>query len=84
MYKIVFARAARQELESLSVKTQDRVLEAIEGLRNDPRRHGSKKLKGTASTYRIRVGHYRVVYEVLDKDVLVLIVRVRHRKDAYK
>jgi len=42
------------------------------------------KLKGTVNTFRIRAGEYRAVYEVHDKEVMVLVIRVRHRKDAYK
>ena len=83
MYEIVFTRSARKELAALSTKLQSRVLQAIEPLRDDPRPHGSKKLKGTTNTFRIRVGEYRVVYEVSDKELTVLIVRIRHRKDAY-
>jgi mRNA interferase RelE/StbE len=65
-------------------RTQDRILDAIERLRNNPRPKGSKKLKGTANTIRIRVGEYRVIFEVYDKELRVLIIRIRHRKDAYE
>jgi mRNA interferase RelE/StbE len=83
-YKVVLARAARKDLESLAARLQDRIMAALENLKDNPRPPGSKKLKGTVNTFRIRAGQYRVVYEVHDKEVMVLVIRVRHRKDAYK
>ena len=83
-YRVLFARAARKELESLPEKVQQRVLQAAESLAEEPRPRGCKKLKGHENTYRVRVGDYRVVYEIHEKEVIVLIVRVRHRKDAYE
>jgi mRNA interferase RelE/StbE len=82
-YTIQYARPARKELEALPAEIQERIVDAIDSLRDDPRPRGSKKLKGS-DNYRIRVGHYRVVYEILEKTVVVLIVRVTHRKDAYR
>ena len=84
MVQVTFARSARKDLEALSAKTQDRILATIERLRAEPRPHGCKKLIGADNSYRIRVGDYRVVYEVYDREVRILIVRVRHRKDAYQ
>jgi mRNA interferase RelE/StbE len=84
MYELTFSRPARKDLRGLPADMQDRVLEAVERLRNNPRPQGCKKLKGSDDTFRIRVGDYRVIYEVHDQQVIVLIIRVRHRKDAYK
>ena len=83
MYRLAFARAARKELEALAARVSDRIMEAIERLTENPRPRGSTKMKGTLNKYRIRVGDYRVIYEILDKELVVLIIRVRHRKDAY-
>jgi mRNA interferase RelE/StbE len=82
-YTVIFSRPARKDLEALPPKAQDRILAAVAGLGTNPRGQGSKKLKGVDDSYRIRVGDYRVVYEIHDDIVTVLIVRVRHRKDAY-
>ncbi|MCI0639239.1 MAG: type II toxin-antitoxin system RelE/ParE family toxin [Gemmataceae bacterium] len=82
--KILFARSARKDLEALPAQTQERILDAIETLEQDPRPSGCKKLKGTKNTFRIRVGDYRVIYEIQDDEIVVFIVRIRHRKDAYK
>ncbi|MFO0965987.1 MAG: type II toxin-antitoxin system RelE/ParE family toxin [Gemmataceae bacterium] len=82
-YTVEFARPARKDLESLPATLQDRLLRAIEKLGTNPHPPGSLKLKGSESSYRIRVGSYRVIYEIEDDIVVVLIVRVRHRREAY-
>ena len=84
MFRLVFARAARKDLESLPSKMQDRILAEIEKLRENARPSKSKKLKGMSDTLRIRVGDYRVLYEIHEREVVVLVVRIRHRKDAYQ
>jgi len=82
-YAVQYARSARKELESLPSSVQDRILKAVDDLRINSRPRGSKKLKAAVDTYRIRVGDYRVVYEIEEEELIVLIVRVRHRKDVY-
>lgn len=83
VYVVQLTKAADKELGRLPKQVGDRVLERLRGLVTEPRPHDSKKLVGTDNTYRIRVGDYRVVYEIDDDKVLVLIIRIRHRKDAY-
>jgi mRNA interferase RelE/StbE len=56
----------------------------MEGLADDPRPHGAKKLVGADRTYRIRVGDYRIVYEIGDEVLVVLVIRVAHRREAYR
>jgi mRNA interferase RelE/StbE len=75
--------SAKKELEALPKKVIQRVNAALECLAENPRPHGSLKIKGEDNLYRIRVGKYRVLYEIHDKTVTVLVVRIRHRKDAY-
>jgi mRNA interferase RelE/StbE len=77
-------RAAGQEgTEALSKKLVERITEAMEGLAGNPRPRGSLKLKGEDNLYRIRVGDYRIVYEIHDDQVLILVIRIRHRKNRY-
>ncbi len=83
-YTIQYARAARKDLEPLPGKVQDRIIEAIDALEDNPRPHGCKKLQGRDDQYRIRIGDYRVIYEIDDKTVTVLIIQISHRKDAYR
>lgn len=61
-----------------------KVVAAVSDLANDPFPHGVKKLVGSEYTYRIRIGDYRVVYEVFENKLIIEIVRVRHRKDVYR
>lgn len=61
-----------------------RIIAAVATLADEPLPHGSQKLTGSARSYRIRVGDYRVVYELLRDASVIEIQRVRHRKDAYR
>jgi mRNA interferase RelE/StbE len=82
-YLIVFARSARKELESLPEATARRILTRIESLAAEPRPRGCLKLSGSDDYWRIRVGEYRVLYSIDDSELLIDVVAVRHRKDAY-
>ena len=84
MFEIVLERTAEKDLRRLSDQVHDRVIEGISALANDPRPVGSKKLAGSKSNWRIRVGDYRVLYEIADIVRIVRVYRVRHRRDAYR
>jgi mRNA interferase RelE/StbE len=83
-YKVVFARSARKELESLDQIIALRILGKIEDLPLNPRPAGCKKLAGQNSLWRIRIGDYRVVYAIDDARRLVDISIIRHRSKVYK
>ena len=72
-----------KDLKSLPKQSILRILELIEGLREDPRPIGSEKLSGL-ERYRIRQGRYRILYSIFDAEVVVEIVTVGHRKDVYR
>ena len=82
-YQLLIKPSARKELEQLSDSILRRIDEAIVKLSNHPRPVGSKKLVGTP-LYRIRIGTYRVVYEIDDNRKTVTIVTVGHRGDVYR
>ena len=82
-YSITFARSARRELEALDSSIISRILSKIETLAVHPRPHGSKKLSGEKHLWRIRIGDYRVIYSILDKERRIDITAVRHRREAY-
>jgi len=84
LYAITFARSARKELEALSRPIVARVLNRIEALERDPRPSGCRKLVGQGNLWRIRVGDYRVIYEIDDGRQTVDISAIRHRSDAYR
>ena len=83
-YGITFARSARRELETLDASIVRRVISRIEGLAQDPRPPGSRKLQGEQNLWRIRIGDYRVIYSVDNRQRIVDIVRIRHRREAYR
>ena len=63
---------------------QRRILDKLSSLAKEPRPVGAVKLTGSECTYRIRIGDYRVIYDVLDRAVLVLVLKIAHRKDVYR
>lgn len=83
VYSVEFSRPARRELQRLPARVVQRVILAVRALQENPRPRGSLKLVGAEAGYRVRVGQYRVVYEVNDAIHAVLVTRVRHRKEAY-
>ena len=84
MYRIEFVRSAAKEFRALETKLKRRMSIAIDGLIQEPRPAGVRKLVGHEKLYRIRVGQYRIVYEIDDDSLKILITRVRHRRDAYR
>lgn len=82
-YRVDFTTAAAREVDKLPRRVRDRLLDAIEDLGDDPRPHGAKKLVGEKTAWRIRVGDYRVIYDVFDDVLTVTIVRAAHRREVY-
>ena len=76
--------AAMRELKKLAPKVRQEVSEVISALAADPRPDGVRKLSGSRDSCRIRVGDYRVLYRIADKELLVLVVKAGHRKDVYR
>jgi mRNA interferase RelE/StbE len=83
-YSIFLERAAEKDLSRLSAETHERVIVAIKKLGDNPRPAGCRKLTGSANDWRIRVGDYRVIYEIADVIRVVRINRVRHRREVYR
>ena len=71
-------------MSRLSDEVHDRVAEAISHLAANPRPHGAKKLVGKDAGWRIRVGDYRVLYDIADTVRIVSVFRVRHRREVYR
>jgi len=82
-YSVGYANSARKEMKRLPKQVVTRIEAAILALQNNPRPSNCIKLQDEENLYRIRVGDYRVVYTISDEAVTILIIRVRHRKDAY-
>jgi mRNA interferase RelE/StbE len=83
IFEVLIERWAQRALAKIVQPYQDRIISAIRSLGNDPRPSGTKKLSGR-DAWRIRVGSYRVVYEIHDTKLVVLIVDVGDRKDIYR
>jgi len=83
-YRVELIPAARRQLRKLDQKVAQRVLPAIEDLKSEPRPPGCRAMTGQPGRWRIRVGDYRVVYQIDDDIVLVLVVIIAHRKEAYR
>lgn len=84
-YRIHILPAARKELAGLAAGARERVDRCIRALADNPRPHGVLPMKGQfKGLYRARVGDYRIVYQVRDEVLLIIVVRVGHRKDVYR
>ncbi|MFG6474755.1 type II toxin-antitoxin system RelE/ParE family toxin [Microbacterium sp. P06] len=82
-YQVDFTTAAARDVKKLPRPARDRVLSAIGQLSAEPRPPGAKKLVGEKTAWRIRVGDYRVIYDILDDLLTVTVVRAGHRRDVY-
>jgi len=82
-YTLFIERSAQKSLSKIDTQDKVKIEDAIEALALDPRPANSKKLTGR-DAYRIRIGNYRVIYEVDDGKLIILVVRVGHRKDVYR
>ena len=83
-YEVVLSPKAEKQLDELPRPMQRRITEAIEGLESNPRPHGVKKLEGAEDLWRIRVGDYRIVYTIKDNRLVVLVVKIGHRREIYR
>jgi mRNA interferase RelE/StbE len=84
-YEIIFDPPARKDLKKIPRQDAARIMKKIRDLASDPRPPGSKKLKGyDGNVWRIRVGVYRVIYEIDDDGQIIIILVIQHRKDVYR
>jgi mRNA interferase RelE/StbE len=82
-YRLVIRRSAGKEIEALSQKDRRRIVARIQGLATNPRPAGCEKLSGEEK-YRVRQGDYRILYEIVDSDLVVTVVKVGHRGEVYR
>ncbi len=83
-YTVHLTRTAEKQLKKLHKQIQTKVAAVLLSLQIDPWPYGSKKLSGMESTFRIRVGDYRVIYEIQKNDVIVTVLKIGNRKDVYR
>lgn len=82
-YTIVLSKKAQKQLDKLPDNIAEPIFEAISLLDNEPRPTGYKKFQGRDG-YRIRIGNYRVIYEIYDTELVIDVVALGHRKDIYE
>ncbi len=82
-YKITVKKSAAKELEEIPGKELRKIVRCIQSLAQNPRPHGSQKLS-RQEQYRVRQGDYRIVYSIDDKDSVIDIVKIGHRREIYR
>lgn len=82
-YRLIFRKSVSKDLRPIPKRDVARILKRIEALAEDPRPEGCEKLSGQ-ERFRVRQGVYRIIYEIKDKDLIVTVVKVGHRRSVYK
>ncbi len=82
-YELVFKKSVAKDLRAFPKQEVKRIMQRIRSLADDPRPAGCEKLSG-AERYRVRQGAYRIIYEIEDDRLTVLVVRIGHRRDVYR
>ena len=84
IYQIEWKPSALKELTKIDRHYIPRIIQTVELLSRNPFLSGVRQLQGVEHTYRVRVGEYRIVYQVTKNKLIITVVRVRHRKEAYR
>lgn len=82
-YKVEMLPKVEKKLKEIDPRYAYKILERLELLENNPRHYGCEKLSGEDS-YRTRVGMFRIIYKIYDEKVYISVIKISHRKDAYK
>jgi mRNA interferase RelE/StbE len=83
-YRVEITPAAQRTIKKLPKNIQKKLIEIIEFLVEDPRPVGVVKLSTAGNLYRVRTGDYRIIYEIQDRILLIVITKIGHRRDVYK
>jgi mRNA interferase RelE/StbE len=84
VYEILLERRAEKDLKKLPSVLFQRIIEKIQSLAENPKPQGSRKITGSKNDWRIRIGDYRAIYEINEREKRVKIMRIRHRREAYR
>lgn len=84
MYSVEFKQSVFKDLKKIQRRIVEGILAKIEKLKTDPYKGDIKKLFGTKSFFRLRVGDYRIIFQILDAEKKVVVFYIRHRRDVYK
>ena len=83
-YNILISATAEKVLKKIPKKDRIRIVQLIQTLAISPVPQGARKLMGEQNIYRVRQGNYRVIYELKNKKLIILILKIGHRKDIYR
>lgn len=83
-YSVIVNSNVAKQMQKIPSKTQEKIKLAIRNLANNPKPPNCKKLQGFDHTWRVRVGDYRIIYEIYDNKVQVIVIKVKHRRDVYR
>lgn len=84
IYRVLIQPSAVRELKKLEPRARQRIASVIDALAEEPRPPGARKLVGRKDDYRLRVGDFRVLYRIRNRELVVLVVKVGHRRDIYR
>ena len=84
MYKVLIKNSALKEIQRIPKTFRIKIIETIDCLANNPSPSGVKKLENFKNSYRVRVGQYRIIYKIEDRQLIVEIVKVGNRKEVYR
>jgi mRNA interferase RelE/StbE len=84
VYEVLLERRAEGDLKALPAEVFHRIIPRLKALAENPKPPGSRKIAGSKSDWRIRIGDYRVIYEIAEQAKAVKVMRVKHRKEAYR
>lgn len=84
VYTIEIQTKAKRQLQTFDKQTQERLSKAVDQLAKNPRPDNCKALRGFHGIFRIRIGDYRVVYEIKDSELIILVVEIGHRREVYR
>ena len=83
-YRVEFSRPAERQFRALPAEVRRRIAPRVDALADAPRPRGAEKLEGGEDLYRLRVGDYRILYQIRGQVLLILVVRVAHRREEYR
>jgi mRNA interferase RelE/StbE len=84
VYEVLLERSAERDIRRLTAQVFQRIIPHIKALAEDPKPPGCRKIAGSKNDWRIRIGEYRVIYEIDEHAEAVKVMRIRHRKEAYR
>ncbi len=83
-FLIEWRKSTKKDLRRIAATEVNKIVAAVTDLANDPRPHGCTKMQGSDLAYRIRIGDYRVIYEIFEDRLVIEVVRVSHRREVYR